>query len=568
MAEITWKNIGGTSFADSNRLFINGMNTLNNAANGLNDFADDMKGIAKNQWDEGTQRNTEAEIANMQNIKTLKDYYAQRDNFNLAGVRERNGLQADFDQITSANKALESRLNDAAIAAATTVGRDVGESSRSKAQAAEAFRKSMADQGVQDKNLIQSATANFLDNSLATFGVQQEELLRKNDKEVYGIVEGMGDITSLSNSEVRQKVIDQLGDNVSEARIIAATDDLRKQQMQTKLNGLEAQAEAAFKNKGVLSVNDVLSKINDPAITPAMKDAMLLRYGQREQSLIQNSEIAQINLQQAEAESVQAEADLNSIVDRNMRANELVLSNLEITEDDRLRADNIIGNNGQGLASNLITQASDATLNSFRNVDTYELRNTVSEMQRYLEDKGGVSSRDTAAIITKAWGNLGGFSEGTRSMNQAHTTEDLVEEIARVWSKYDNTRDTELTALSNREKFMAQKATIKSKVANSYADQRGKIIGAVLSGKPVPKASFKGHEKYKQDLENFSTAPSATGQQVRSSIFAGKTPDEVVAMMKNQAGIEPKKVNPLFPTGPASAITMGGKAILDKIKQW
>jgi len=109
MAPITWHNIAAPSFRDSILANQAASENFNAAGANLQRILAEQSKIANANFDNQTRIGTEEEIAAMQQAKDLGTLRGQEANFDLGPVRERQGVNADFDKITAVRSALEAK---------------------------------------------------------------------------------------------------------------------------------------------------------------------------------------------------------------------------------------------------------------------------------------------------------------------------------------------------------------------------------------------------------------------------------------------------------------------------
>lgn len=156
MAPITWRNINAPDFRDSILALGSAGHSMDSAAEGINKLFAENQRIGNANWDNQSRINTEDAISQLRSLASLPEYYQQKDNFDMAGLRPRFGAQINAEAIQAALGKRLAELNDSAVMQASRLGRDVTNQTGSLAQGTQAATEMLQDLGVQDPRVMQA----------------------------------------------------------------------------------------------------------------------------------------------------------------------------------------------------------------------------------------------------------------------------------------------------------------------------------------------------------------------------------------------------------------------------
>jgi len=138
---ITWHNIAAPNFRDSILANQAAGENFNAAGANLQRILAEQAKVNNANFDNQTRIGTEEEIAAMQQAKDLGTFRGQEANFDIGPVRERRGVQADFDKVAAARELLKSKLLEGVKSSAATNANAVADSTKSVGSALEAARQ-------------------------------------------------------------------------------------------------------------------------------------------------------------------------------------------------------------------------------------------------------------------------------------------------------------------------------------------------------------------------------------------------------------------------------------------
>jgi hypothetical protein len=112
---ITWHNIAAPNFRDSILANQAAGENFNAAGANLQRILAEQAKVNNANFDNQTRIGTEEEIAAMQQAKDLGTLRGQEANFDIGPVRERQGVNADFDKITAVRNALDAKYLEQSV---------------------------------------------------------------------------------------------------------------------------------------------------------------------------------------------------------------------------------------------------------------------------------------------------------------------------------------------------------------------------------------------------------------------------------------------------------------------
>lgn len=297
MAPITWKNIAVPNFSGSSTAMAHGMAALNQAANSVGKIFQTLQKNQDQKKLDGIQQNTDNILGQISQIDDLSTFHKAKGELSGDNIRKHLGPRAvDLNQINSAMESKLKSLQNAAQSAAIKQGWAVGESENSAVAGAKAARNTLVDMGAEDSSLLMNFATEYLNQGSQVSKAVIADKGDKNDRQVYDLVDSLGDVRNMSATEFVAKGAEKFGDLWDQKKGLAIFENVQKEQNAQQYNNVSKAAQSIYQQTG--SINAVYNAVKKADISGKQRLDLMAQFQKMEDNLTSAPE-AQAQLTQA-----------------------------------------------------------------------------------------------------------------------------------------------------------------------------------------------------------------------------------------------------------------------------